>query len=78
MHVSGARRWRVPRAADKPSLHATFPPADVKDDRFLGDTPSPGRRSSRALTFLIVAFIGVGCTLAWQSYGEAAKHKMRR
>ncbi len=63
--------------AGEPSLHATFPPADLKDDRFLGDTPSPGRRSSRTLTrFLVVAFIGVGCTLAWQSYGEAAKQKL--
>ncbi len=51
--------------ADEPSLHARFRPADLKEDRFLGDTQSPDRRSSRTLTrFLIVAFIGVGCTLA--------------
>src|SRR5262249_35971308 len=32
---------------------------------------------SRALTrFLVVAFIGVGCTLAWRSYGETAKQKL--
>src|SRR5262245_15236626 len=58
----------------EPPPHTTPRPADLKDDRFLGDTPSPGRRFSRALTrFLVVAFIGVGCTLAWQSYGETAK-----
>jgi hypothetical protein len=61
----------------EPSLDATLRPADLKDVRFLSDTPSPGRRASPALTrFLIVAFIGVACTLAWQSYGEAAKRKL--
>jgi hypothetical protein len=61
----------------EPSLDATLRPADLKDVRFLSDTPSPGRRASRTLTrFLIVAFIGVACTLAWQSYGEAAKRKL--
>ena len=63
--------------ADEPSLHATFRPADVKNDRFLGDTPSPRRRFSRALTrFVIAACIGGACILAWQSYGEAAKQKL--
>jgi len=63
--------------AGEPSLHATFRPADVKNDRFLGDTPSPRRRFSRALTrFVIAAFIGGACVLAWQSYGEAAKQKL--
>jgi hypothetical protein len=62
---------------DEPSLHATFPSADLNDDRFLGDSPSPGRRFSRALTrFLIMAFIVVGCTLAWRAYGEAAQQKL--
>jgi hypothetical protein len=36
--------------------------------------PSLGRRTLRALArFLIVSFIGVGATLAWQSYGDAAR-----
>jgi hypothetical protein len=61
------------------SLDATLRPADLKDDGLLSDTPSPSRRASRAFTrFLIVAFMGVGCTLAWQSYGEAAKQKLAR
>jgi hypothetical protein len=39
------------------------PVAHLKDDRFPG-TPSPGKRASRVLgRLLIVAFIGVGCTL---------------
>jgi hypothetical protein len=63
--------------ADEPSLDATFRLANLKDHPFLGETPSPGRRFSRAVTrLLIVAFIGVGCTLAWQSYGETAKQKL--
>jgi hypothetical protein len=63
--------------ADEPSLRATPRIADLKDRPFLGDTPSPRSRFSRALTrFLVVAFIGVGCTLAWQSYGETAKQKL--
>jgi hypothetical protein len=62
---------------EEPSLHATFPSADLNDDQFLGDSPSPGRRFSRALTrFLIMAFIVVGCTLAWRAYGEAAQQKL--
>jgi hypothetical protein len=36
--------------------------------------PSLGRRASRRLTrFLIVLCIGVSATLAWQSYGDAAR-----
>jgi hypothetical protein len=38
------------------------------------DRPSIGRRMLRSLTrFSIAALIGVGATLGWQSYGDAAK-----
>ena len=38
------------------------------------DRPSIGRRMFRSLTrFSIAALIGVGATLGWQSYGDAAK-----
>lgn len=38
------------------------------------DRPSIGRRIFRALTrFLVAVLIGVGLTLAWQSYGDAAR-----
>ncbi len=38
------------------------------------DRPSRTRRASRALVrYLIAIWIGVAGTLAWQSYGEAAK-----
>jgi hypothetical protein len=36
--------------------------------------PSLGKRASRSLTrFLIIFCFGVGATLAWQSYGDAAR-----
>lgn len=64
------------RAAE-PSLDATLGPADLRADRLLSDTPSGDRRAWRALTrFVIAAFIGGACILAWQSYGEVAKQKL--
>src|SRR5262249_49826315 len=36
--------------------------------------PSLGKRASRGLTrFLIIFSLGIGATLAWQSYGDAAR-----
>jgi len=63
------------RRPTKPSVAPTLQPADFKDDWF----PSERRRSlanraSRALArFLITLCIGVAGTLAWQSYGDAAR-----
>ncbi len=61
----------------EPSVDATLGPvADLRGDRFSG-TPSPGKRTLRVLSrLLIVAIIGVGGIVAWQSYGEAAKKKL--
>jgi hypothetical protein len=43
-------------------------PADLKNDR------SPNERRSRTVSSLLIAFcVGVAATLAWQSYGEAAR-----
>jgi hypothetical protein len=48
--------------------------ADLKNDQFPSRRPSLQRRSPRALTrFLITFCIGVAATLAWQSYGDAAR-----
>src|SRR6267378_1425789 len=45
-------------------------PADVKNDRSLGGR----RRALHTLSSLPIAFcIGVAATLAWQSYGDAAR-----
>jgi len=50
-------------------------PADLKKDRFPNDRPSLRKRVSRALSRLLVTFCaGVAATLAWQSYGDAARY----
>jgi hypothetical protein len=47
---------------------------DLKNDRFSSERPSLGKRASRALVrFLITFCVGVAATLAWQSYGDAAR-----
>ena len=51
-------------------FHSHPDPTRVPDP----DRPSLGRRASRALArFLIIFSIGGGATLAWQSYGDAAR-----
>jgi hypothetical protein len=58
-------------AVDAP-LHAID--LDQKNDRVSRRPPSLGKRSSRALLRFLTTFcIGVGATLAWQSYGNAAR-----
>jgi hypothetical protein len=58
----------------EPLLDATLRPADLNNDPLPTDRPSLGRRTSRSLArFLVTACIGVAATLAWQSYGGAAK-----
>ncbi len=59
----------------KPSVEVpTIGPADLKNDRFPSGRPSLGRRAPLALArFLITFCIGVAGTLAWQSYGDAAR-----
>jgi hypothetical protein len=48
--------------------------ADLKSDDFPSGRPSLQRRSLRALTrFLITFCVGIAATLAWQSYGDAAR-----
>jgi hypothetical protein len=57
----------------KPSIHSPRS-SNLKDDQVASDRPSVGRRIFRTVSqFLIVVFIGVGATLAWQSYGDAAR-----
>src|SRR6266478_8412916 len=57
----------------KPSIHSPRS-SNLKDDQVASDRPSVGRRICRTVSqFLIVVFIGVGATLVWQSYGDAAR-----
>jgi hypothetical protein len=57
----------------EPPLHAPPRQNDSASDR-----PSIGRRIFRALVrFFIAVLIGVGATLAWQSYGDEAREAIR-
>ena len=62
-------------AALQPDLDLARPGLDAMADSALGEIrPSLGKRASRGLVrFLIVFSIGVGTTLAWQWYGDAAR-----
>jgi hypothetical protein len=58
----------------EPPFEATLRPAAVDNDQVPSDRPSLGRRAVRSFArFLLAVCIGVAATLAWQSYGEAAK-----
>jgi hypothetical protein len=62
-----------PRVSE-PTLDAAFRPAELNNEPLPADRPALGRRTSRSLArFVVTACIGVAATLAWQSYGGAAK-----
>ena len=64
---------RIGRRPVKPSNHSSRS-SSLKHDQVAGDRPPLGRRIFRTVSqFLIVVLIGVGATLAWQSYGDAAR-----
>ena len=57
----------------KPSIQSPHS-SSIEDDQVASDRPSIGTRIFRALTrFFIAVLVGVGATLAWQSYGDAAR-----
>jgi hypothetical protein len=60
----------------KPSVEAAaVRPAEVKNDQLANGRPSLGKRAPLAFArHLIVFFTGVVATLAWQTYGDAARH----
>ncbi len=67
---SDLRSGRRPLKAPIHSPH----PSRLNDREVASDRPSIGRRMLRSLIrFSIAALIGVGATLGWQSYGDAAK-----
>jgi hypothetical protein len=71
--AAGADFSAGPRVTE-PSLDATLRPANLNNEPLPSDRPPPGRRASRSLArFLVTACIGAAATLAWQSYGGAAK-----
>jgi hypothetical protein len=66
----------VDQWSNETSVDAKLRPVDLdlKNDRFSSKRPSLGKRASGALVrFLITFCIGVAATLAWQSYGDAAR-----
>jgi len=59
----------------KPSIEAAAGhPAKVKNDQLPTSRLSLGKRASRALAYYLIVFsVGVAATLAWQTYGDAAR-----
>src|SRR6266436_184661 len=62
----------------KPSVEATAGrPAKVKNDQLTTSRPSLGKRASLAFAYyLIVFFVGVAATLAWQTCGGDAARQL--
>jgi hypothetical protein len=59
---------------DSPSLHGRLSESGFSDSPLLTARPSFGKRASRAfIRYLIACCVGVAGTLAWQSYGDAAR-----
>ena len=59
---------------DSPPLRGRPSDPGFPDSPLLAARPSFGKRAARAIIrFLIACGIGVGGTLAWQSYGDAAR-----
>jgi hypothetical protein len=66
MNFSAGPRVTAPTPEAAPSVRA--------DDRFVGERASNSAGGGRgAMRFLFAIAIGVGATLAWQSYGQAAR-----
>ena len=64
---------RIGRRPVKPSNHSSRS-SSLKHDQVASDRPPLGRRIfSTVARFFIAVLIGVGGTLAWQSYGDAAR-----
>jgi len=62
-------------AAESPSLGGRTTESEFSERPVLVHRPSLRRRASRAFArYLFAVCVGVAATLAWQSYGEAAKH----
>jgi hypothetical protein len=59
---------------DSPSLRGRLSESGFVDSPLLAARPSFGKRATRAfIRFVFACGVGVGSTLAWQSYGDAAR-----
>ncbi len=62
----------------RPTAGPPHSSADLNSEQLTALTPSIGGRALRAVArFSFVVLIGVGATLAWQSYSEEAKELVR-
>src|SRR6267154_2177076 len=66
----------VPSFLVKPSVEAfAVPPTGLKNDQPQNGRPSFRKRTSLAFVYYPIVFsVGVAATLAWQAYGDAARH----
>src|SRR5262245_29978413 len=69
-----ASEWPTPRPSNIQNWPKS-PPANIQNNQ---RRLSIGRRMSRAFArFTIVFLLGIGATLAWQSYGDEAMEMVR-
>ena len=67
-------RFRLVSGANSPEIPVAELKRLAENSRAVGNSPSIGRRMFQAVRrFCIAALVGVGATLAWQSYGDQAK-----
>jgi hypothetical protein len=59
--------------ADAPPMLAAVRPAEFRAEVISGERSSPRARATRAVRLAIAVCVGVGGSLAWQSYGGAAR-----
>ena len=64
---------RIGKRPVRPPIHSPRS-SSLRDDRVVSNRPPVGRRILRTLTrFVFAVLVGVGATLAWQSYGDEAR-----
>src|SRR5712675_1436200 len=68
--------FSAPSFLVKPSVEAfSIPPTELKNDQPQNGRPSFRKRTSLAFAYYMIVFsVGVAATLAWQAYGDAARH----
>ena len=68
--------FSAPSFLVKPSVDAfTIPPTELKNEQPQNGRPPFRKRKSRAFAYYPIVFsVGIAATLAWQSYGDAARY----
>jgi hypothetical protein len=77
-HDVGAAERTSPNKVHRLRSGRPYRSSGLKNAQFRSDRPSTSKRLTRSLArFFLPLFIGVGGTLAWQSYGDEAKEMLR-